>query len=100
MACSHHILTLQEQYHSFYFFHLGQGSGLPGESTGMVANWEKFAEGLLVPSTSSQQRAAVKKSSDALRDYLQSLKEKNKLSIRGVELDSSSEEKSSESPGN
>ena len=76
------------------------GSGLPGESTGMVGNREKFLEGLLVPSTSSQQRAAVKKSSDSLHGYLQYLKEEHKLSISGVEVDSSSEEKSSESPGN
>ena len=76
------------------------GSGLPGGSTGILGNREKFTEGLLVPSTSSQQRAAVEKSSDALPDYLQYLKEEHKLSISGVEVDSSSEEKSSESPGN
>ena len=76
------------------------GSGLPGESTEMVGTWKEFLERLLVPSTSSQQIAAVEKSSDALHDYLQYLKEEHKLSISGVEVDSSSEAKSSESSGN
>ena len=77
------------------------GSSLPGESTGMVGTQKEFLEGLMVPITSSQQIAAVnKKGFHVLHDYLQNLKEHHKLSISGVEVDSSSEEKSLESSGN